>query len=88
MTEEQRIREFLKQNFLFSDDARIGDGDSLLQRGVLDSTGVLELIGFLEREFGIRVEDEEMVPENLDGIGRAAAFVRRKRAAAEASVGG
>ncbi len=81
MIEEAKIREFLKVNFLFSDDGRVSDEDSLIETGVLDSTGVLELVGFLEREFGVAVDDEEMVPENLDSIRHAAQFVRRKTAA-------
>jgi acyl carrier protein len=58
----------------------LGDGDSLIDAGLIDSTGVLELVGFLEQEFGIDVADEDLVPENLDSIARLAAFIDRKRA--------
>ena len=85
MTEEAKVREFLRRNFLYAGDAGLADGDSLLEKGVLDSTGVLELVGFLESEFGVKVEDEDMVPDNLDSITHAAAFVRRKRAGVAAA---
>ena len=84
MTEETHVRDFLKKNFLFSEDVRLGDEDSFMEKGVLDSTGVLELIAFLESSFGITVEDDELLPDNLDSIARVAAFVRRKRAGAGA----
>lgn len=87
MNEETRIRQFLKQNFLFTDDGKIADEDSLMGKGVLDSTGVLELVGFLERTFGVTVEDEEMVPENLDSIRQAAEYVRRKQGGAAGFAG-
>jgi acyl carrier protein len=57
----------------------LGNSDSLLEKGVMDSTGVLELISFLEREFEITLDDAEMVPENLDSVDRVVAFVERKR---------
>jgi acyl carrier protein len=56
----------------------LSDDESLLDRGIIDSTGVLEVVGFIEAEFGITVLDEEMLPDNLDSIARIAAYVRRK----------
>ena len=79
-----RIAEFVLDNLLFGDEGRMPTGgESLLDSGVIDSTGILELIEFLETEFGVHVEDDETVPENLDGIDRIAAYVERKRAASE-----
>ncbi len=75
-----RIRQFILQTFYVADAEALPDDASLLERGVIDSTGVLELIAFLEREFGIRVADEEMLPDNLDSIARMAAYVARKKA--------
>lgn len=76
----QQIRSFVLSNFLFTNDAsKLADDRSLLESGVMDSTGVLELIAFLEREFGITLADEEMIPENLDSIDRLVAFVTRKQ---------
>jgi len=76
-----RIAEFVLDDLLFGDEARMpAGGQSLLESGVIDSTGILELIEFLESEFGVHVQDDETVPENLDGIDRIAAYVERKRA--------
>lgn len=72
------VCEFIRENFFVS--GSLGHDESLLDSGVIDSTGVLEVIGFVETKFGIQVLDEEMLPENLDSISRIAAFVERKRA--------
>jgi acyl carrier protein len=78
----QQIRSFVLSNFLFTDDpSKLADSASLLGQGVMDSTGVLELISFLERSFGFALHDEEMIPENLDSVDRICAFVERKLAA-------
>lgn len=86
---QDTITAFIRENFCFDDAARLQSDTSLLDSGIVDSTGVLEIIGFLERELGIRVEDEETTPENLDSIARICAFVERKRSgtAAAASAG-
>ena len=56
-----------------------GDDDSFLEGAMIDSTGVLELVLFVEETFGVRVEDEELIPENFDSINRIVSFVRSKR---------
>ena len=71
-----RIRAFIQGNYLVS--GPLSDGDSLLDHGIIDSTGVLELVEFLETEFKITVSDHEMLPENLDSIAFIAAYVGRK----------
>jgi acyl carrier protein len=78
---QQRVKRFVMENFFVSDPSEIGDDSSLIATGLVDSTGMLEVITFLESEFGVRVRDQEMVPNNLETIGRIAAFVERKRAA-------
>ena len=78
METKQRVREFVTSNFFVSDAARLTDDASLLDLGVVDSTGVLEIIGFLEGAFGIAVEDDEIVPANLDSIDRIASYVGGK----------
>lgn len=88
MTQETRVKEdvlgFIADNFLFGDRASLpGDHESLIEHGLIDSTGVLELIAFLEESYGIAVADEDMVPENLDSVARIASFVGRKAAPAE-----
>lgn len=83
MSVENRIREYILENYLFTNDPSMLDsGDSFLQKNILDSTGMLEVIYFLEDEFGIKVQDEEMVPENLDSVNRIVAFLGRKGVAA------
>jgi acyl carrier protein len=72
------VREFIAENFLFRADADISDGQSLLEGGVIDSTGVLELIAFLEASYGISIADEEIVPENLDSIDNMSSYLARK----------
>jgi acyl carrier protein len=79
---EQTIRDFLAANFFLGDDpSQLAGSTSLIEAGVIDSTGVLELVGFLEEAFDIRIADEDLVPENLDSIDNAVGFVERKRAA-------
>jgi acyl carrier protein len=83
MSIENSIRKYILNNYLFTDDSSaLGNADSFLERGIIDSTGIMEVIFFLEQEFGVRVEDDEMVPENLDSVNSIVAFVGRKRAAA------
>jgi acyl carrier protein len=78
-----RIQKFILENYLFtSDPSALGSDDSLLGRGIVDSTGMLEIIMFIEEQLGVTVKDEEMVPENLDSVNRIAAFVESKRKAA------
>lgn len=77
------VRAFILENYLFTTEASaLGDEESLSERGIIDSTGIMELIFFIEETFGVVVADEEMLPENLDSVDRIAAFVQRKRAAA------
>ncbi len=77
------LRQFINDNFLFGSKAgQLSDDDSLLEKRVIDSTGVLELISFLDASFGVKVEDHELVPENLDSINRIVAFVENKLRAA------
>jgi acyl carrier protein len=74
------LRRYLEENFIMGTAAHaLGDADSFLDHHVLDSTGFLELITYLEETYGLRVGDDEMMPENLDSIDAVAAFVSRKR---------
>jgi acyl carrier protein len=79
---KQTVRQFLATNFIVSDLDSVGDADSLLDRRILDSTGFIELISFLEETFGIRIADEEMIPENLDSLGAIESYVNRKQSSA------
>ena len=73
-----RVKDFIIENFLFGDGDGVDEDTSFLEEGILDSTGVLELITFLEKEFSIKVNDEELIPENLDSINLVAAFLGKK----------
>ena len=74
------LRRYVEDNFIMgTGGAALGDADSFLEHHVLDSTGFLELITHLEETYGIRVGDDEMVPDNLDSLDAVAAYVARKR---------
>jgi acyl carrier protein len=82
MSIAQQVRQFILSNYLFTDDeSKLKDSESLMQSGTMDSTGILELIMFLEETFEIKVGDDEMVPANLDSVDNVVAFVNRKQAA-------
>ena len=85
MDVQERVKKFIVENFYVSDPAELAGETSLVSGGYVDSTGMLELIAFLEGEFGIHIGDQEMVPENLETIARIAAFVARKQVAASAA---
>jgi acyl carrier protein len=81
-TIELDIRQFVIANFLFGEDnGSLKTDESFLETGIIDSTGVLELVAFLESTYGFRVRDNELTPDNLDSLDRVAAFVRRKQQA-------
>lgn len=74
-----QVRQFIADNFIMgAEGVTLGDDDSFLEHQVLDSTGFLELIAHLEERYGIKVLDDEMVPENLDSVRNVAEFVARK----------
>lgn len=80
MTEyTQQVRGFIFENFLFDAESdSLGNDDSFLDQGIIDSTGVLELVEWLEDTFAITVDDEELIPENLDSVNRLARFIASK----------
>lgn len=73
------VRDFIAANFFVTDVEAIGDDTSLIEQGIVDSTGVLEVVGFLEQTFGIQVDDSDLVPANLDSIGAIAQYIARKK---------
>ena len=72
------IREFIVDNFLFGDGSQLHDDSSFLQESIIDSTGILEVISFLEKQFPIKINDDEILPENLDSLNNISAFLKRK----------
>jgi acyl carrier protein len=85
MTIEERVRRFILETFYVGDPEELTDDISLLDSGFVDSTGMMEIILFLERDYAIHIEDDETIPENLESISRIAAFIARKTRAAAAS---
>ncbi len=74
-----KIRAFIFDNFLFdAAEGALQNDDSFLEQGVIDSTGILELVTWLEEEFNMTVEDEELIPENLDSVNFLSAFIAKK----------
>lgn len=74
------VRAFLKENFMLDDAVAIEEGTSFMDNHILDSTGFIELISFIEERYGVAVGDEEMVPENFDSLRNIRGYVERKRA--------
>lgn len=75
------VRRFIAENFLFREDIEsLPEDASFLEAGIIDSTGVLELVCFLETTYGIQIADDEMLPANLDSLRAVSAYVRRKTA--------
>jgi len=80
MNRKKIIRQYILENLLFTEDeSALQDEDSFLARGIIDSTGVLEIILFIEETFGIKVNDDEMLPANLDSVDKLVAFIKHKQ---------
>ncbi len=79
MAVREEIRSYVLDNYLFTDDqSKLEDDNSFLETGILDSNGVMEIIFFLEDEYGVAISQEEMIPENLDSVSRIVKFVEAK----------
>ena len=79
---KDKIKKYIFENFLFDEaDGNLADDASLLEQGIIDSTGILELVMFLEENFEIEVKDDELVPENLDSVNSLVNFINSKQAA-------
>jgi acyl carrier protein len=83
MQVETQLKQFLLKNLQFVEDETLDDDASFLETGVVDSTGVMELVAFVQTEFGVPVEQSEIVVENFDSVRKLARFVRRKLAVPE-----
>ena len=76
---EYEVRALIIENFLFGeDDGKLSDDDSFLEKGIIDSTGILELVALLEGKYGIKISNNELEPENLDSINKLVRFLGRK----------
>lgn len=82
-----QVREFITDNFLFGQGGdKLSNDDSFLENGIIDSTGVLELVTFLEDQFPVKISDEELVPDNLDSINNLVNFIEAKLKEADQNV--
>lgn len=80
MLQKGEIRSFIVSNFLYGqDDATLTDDVSFLEKGIIDSTGVLELVSFIEEKYGFPVDDEEIIPDNFDSLNSLSTFVNKKK---------
>ena len=80
-----KVREFVVENFLFGDGESLKDDTSFMEEGIIDSTGILELVFFLEETFSLSVEDDELVPDNMDSLQNITRFIDRKLDASPAT---
>ncbi len=74
---KETIKRFIIENFLFGEEYELKDETSFLEEGIIDSTGVLELIEFIEEKFNIKIDDEDIIPENLDSLNNLEKFMAR-----------
>ncbi|MFA5118301.1 MAG: acyl carrier protein [Candidatus Omnitrophota bacterium] len=73
------MKNFIKENFLLGNDSTLNDDDSFMAKGIIDSTGILEVVSFVEKTFGFRIEDDELLPDNLDSLNNLTSFIARKQ---------
>jgi len=78
MSLEKEIRNFIEENFILDGNDNLSSEDSLLEKGIIDSTGVLELVAFIEENYNFKIKDEELVPENLDSIRSITKFIQER----------
>ena len=88
VTVAQQVRSFLVENYMMGQEFSLDDGDSFLENGIIDSTGVLQLVAFLQETYGFTVEEGELRPENFDSINNISGYVSRKRIGAPPEVQG
>jgi acyl carrier protein len=77
----KKLREFIKNNFLLGNDSNLSDHDSFMEKGIVDSTGILEVVSFVEDNFNCKIADEDLLPENLDSINNLVKYVITRTAA-------
>lgn len=79
MQHKSEIRQFIVENFLYGrDDHTLVDDVSFLEKGIIDSTGVLELVAFIEEKYNVSVNDEELIPDNFDSLNNLSSYVAQK----------
>ena len=79
----KKVKDYIIETFLFGAESELATDTSFLDEGIIDSTGVLELVEYLEKTFGVTIEDEELLPDNLDSLGQIETFITQKKQFAE-----
>ena len=79
MDNSVKVRDFVVENFLFGDGEVLKSDTSFMEEGIIDSTGILELVFFIEETFGFSIQDDELVPENMDSLQNITRFIDRKQ---------
>jgi len=79
MSLQEDIRSFIVDNFLFGDEGGLSNDSSFVKEGIVDSTGILQLVAFIQEQYMIAVEDDELIPENLDSVSKVTAFIKEKK---------
>ncbi len=74
-----KLREFIKNNFLLGKDNGLKDEDSFMGKGIVDSTGILEVVSFVEETFALKIPDEDLLPDNLDSINNLVVYITKKQ---------
>ena len=87
MSQQEDIRGFIVDTFLFGEDGGLKDDSSFIEEGIVDSTGIMQLVSFLQEQYLISIEDEELIPDNLDSIRKVMRFVEGKKQAAKPGLG-
>ncbi|HEY5512843.1 MAG TPA: acyl carrier protein [Geomonas sp.] len=87
MSLQEDIRTFIVDNFLFGEDGGLKDDSSFLAEGIVDSTGIMQLVSYIQEQHLIFVEDEELIPDNLDSIKKVTSFIEAKKMALAAGSG-
>jgi len=87
MNIQDDVRSFVIDTFLFGEDDGLRDDSSFLAEGIVDSTGIMQLVSFLQERYRVSIEDEELIPDNLDSIKRVAAFIEEKMRAVKLEPG-
>ena len=87
MSIKDDIRGFVVDTFLFGEDDGLQDDSSFLEEGIVDSTGIMQLVAYLQEQYRVAIEDEELIPDNLDSIGRVATFIEEKMRAPKTEPG-
>ena len=83
MNAKEQVRQYIAENFLFSDDGcSLPDDASFLEEGIVDSMGIMELVMFVEETFGVTIEDHEITPDNFDSVNKLAHYIHSKQAVA------